>query len=203
MLFRALLTRICRTGTGLGFGGKSGSEPGARVSFQKYPGLIQLLSTLLTEEDTRNIALENDHSVVTERVYPALELIAEKVPNVYDVDDNMILGLVKTQLSSPVWGIREHAARVYASILNRSDIIRDIKPLVDADAESKSQDLLHGKALCVKYALRRFALVSNSLWNGMASFTEARGAFADVNYRTHQRAVIIYKTFICSSVSAF
>ncbi|KAK1140581.1 hypothetical protein N8T08_010218 [Aspergillus melleus] len=165
MLFRALLTRICRTGTGLGFGGKSGSEPGARVSFQKYPGLIQLLSTLLTEEDTRNIAEQDDHSVVTERVFPALELIAEKVPNVYDVDDSLILGLVKTQFSSPVWGIREHAARVYASILNRADIIKDIKSLVDADAQSQSQDLLHGKALCVQYALRRFALVSNSLWN--------------------------------------
>ncbi|PLB55905.1 HEAT repeat protein [Aspergillus steynii IBT 23096] len=165
MLFRALLTRICRTGTGLGFGGKSGSEPGARVSFQKYPGLIQLLSTLLTEEDTRNIAAQDDHSIVTERVFPALELIAEKVPNVYDVDDRMILGLVKTQLSSPVWGIREHAARVYASILNRSDIIKEVRSLIDDDAQSKAQDLLHGKALCVKYALRRFALVSNSLWN--------------------------------------
>ncbi|KAI9043885.1 THADA/TRM732 family protein [Aspergillus affinis] len=179
MLFRALLTRICRTGTGLGFGGKSGSEPGARVSFQKYPGLIQLLSTLLTEEDTRNIADQDDHSIVTERVFPALELIAEKVPNVYDVDDSLILGLVKTQFSSPVWGIREHAARVYASILNRSDIIKDIKSLVDADAQSKSQDLLHGKALCVQYALRRFALVSNSLWNGMLACTEATTDFID------------------------
>lgn len=178
MLFRALLTRICRTGTGLGFGGKSGSEPGARVSFQKYPGLIQLLSTLLTEEDvhkdTRNPTAQDDYSIVTERVFPALELIAEKVPNVYDVDDRMILGLVKTQINSPVWGIREHAARVYASILNRSDIIQEIWSLVDADTQSKEQDLLHGKALCVKYALRRFALVSNSFWNGMSSCNGAK-----------------------------
>ncbi|KAF7617583.1 cell cycle-associated protein [Aspergillus flavus] len=165
MLFRALLTRMCRRGTGLGFGGNSGSEPGGRISFQKYPGLIQLLSDLLSSSNARNNAEQGDHAMVTERVFPALELIAEKVPNVYDTDDAMLLELVREQLKSPVWGIREHAARVYASLLNRPDILKDIQTLLDTERDLKSQDYLHGKALSIKYALRRFGSASVSFWN--------------------------------------
>lgn len=166
MLFRALLTRMCRRGTGLGFGGNSGSEPGGRISFQKYPGLIQLLSDLLSSSNARNNAEQGDHAMVTERVFPALELIAEKVPNVYDTDDATLLELVREQLKSPVWGIREHAARVYASLLNRPDILKDIQTLLDTERDLKSQDYLHGKALSIKYALRRFGSASVSFWNG-------------------------------------
>ncbi|GMG25342.1 unnamed protein product [Aspergillus oryzae] len=153
-------------GTGLGFGGNSGSEPGGRISFQKYPGLIQLLSDLLSSSNARNNAEQGDHAMVTERVFPALELIAEKVPNVYDTDDAMLLELVREQLKSPVWGIREHAARVYASLLNRPDILKDIQTLLDTERDLKSQDYLHGKALSIKYALRRFGSASVSFWNG-------------------------------------
>ncbi|OOF99394.1 hypothetical protein ASPCADRAFT_393269 [Aspergillus carbonarius ITEM 5010] len=165
MLFRALLTRMCRTGTGLGFGGLSGSEPGARVSFQKYPGLFELLPTLLSPSDTSNNAGESDNARVTERVFPALELIAEKVPNVTGVDDEVLRAHVRQQFKSPVWGIREHAARVYASLLNRSDVLTSIKALLNVQRDTMTQDYLHGEALCIKYSLRRFASSSFSFWN--------------------------------------
>ncbi|RAK77623.1 THADA/TRM732 family protein [Aspergillus fijiensis CBS 313.89] len=162
MLFRALLTRMCRTGTGLGFGGESGSEPGARVSFQKYPGLLELLPTLLTPSEKTN---SSDTAMVTERVFPALELIAEKVPNVTGTDDEVLRGLVREQLKSSVWGIREHAARVYASLLKRVDILTNIKTLIGVERDSTTQDYLHGEALCIKYSLRRFAASSVAFWN--------------------------------------
>ncbi|RAK96233.1 THADA/TRM732 family protein [Aspergillus ibericus CBS 121593] len=164
MLFRALLTRMCRTGTGLGFGGISGSEPGARVSFQKYPGLFELLPTLLSPSEKSDNASESDNARVTERVFPALELIAEKVPNVTGVDDEALRGLVREQFKSPVWGIREHAARVYASLLSRSDVLASIKALLDVQRDTMTQDYLHGEALCIKYSLRRFASSSFSFW---------------------------------------
>ncbi|PWY74362.1 HEAT repeat protein [Aspergillus heteromorphus CBS 117.55] len=164
MLFRALLTRMCRTGTGLGFGGISGSEPGARVSFQKYPGLFELLPTLLSPS-VKSDSNESDTAMVTERVFPALELIAEKVPNVTGVDDEVLRGLVREQFKSPVWGIREHAARVYASLLDRADVLSSIKALLDVQRDTKTQDYLHGEALCIKYSLRRFASSSLSFWN--------------------------------------
>lgn len=168
MLFRALLTRMCRTGTGLGFGGVSGSEPGGRVSFGKYPGLIELLSGLLTSKE-RNSAEHGDHAIITERAFPALELLAEKVPNAYLIDDDMLRGLVLEQLKSPVWGMREHAARVYSSLMNPTNILQNVQELLDIDQDSKSQDYLHGKALAIKYALRRLSMAYFALWKGSLS----------------------------------
>lgn len=171
MLFRALLSRMCRliTGSNLGFGGNSGSEPGARISFQKYPGLVQLLSNLLAPSLTAGREGEGEgegdgeQAMLTERVFPALELMGEKVPTHPGEDDFLLRRLVLEQLKSPVWGIREHAARVYASLLNRSDIIGEVITLLSDNQDIHSQNYVHGKALCIRYALRR--LTSSSLLN--------------------------------------
>ncbi|KAL2863435.1 THADA/TRM732 family protein [Aspergillus lucknowensis] len=164
MLFRALMNRMCRNDFHR-FGGKSGSEPGARISFQKYPGLVHLLSNLLAPPESTDKAEQGDTAMVTERVFPALELIAEKIPNSADTDDAMLLGLIREHLKSPVWGIREHAARVYASLLERSNILKDIRTLLSA-RDDETQNYLHGKSLCIRYALRRFAFSPSAFWNG-------------------------------------
>ena len=162
MLFRALLTRMCRTipGSGFGFGGSSGSEPGARISFEKYPDLLQLLSRLLAPSENGGDAM------VIDRVFPALELIGEKVPFPGGYD-SVIREMVLQQLKSPVWAVREHSARVYASLLNRSHILADIWHLLDVGGGQTSQNFLHGKALCVRFALRRLAFAPLASWKGM------------------------------------
>lgn len=159
---------MCRliTGSNLGFGGNSGSEPGARISFQKYPGLAQLLSNLLAPSNANRDG-DEDNAVLTERVFPALELIGEKVPTYAGPDEMMLRQLVREQLKSPVWGIREHAARVYASLLNRSDIFGEVKALLDVDQDVKTQNYVHGKALCIRFALRRLTTSSLLDWNSM------------------------------------
>lgn len=172
MLFRALMTRMFRLipGARFGFGGETGAEPGARITFGKYPGLVQLLSKLLSPTENSGEAEGPSSDIVTERVFPALELIGEKVPISGQVDDDPLLRrLVLHQLKSTVWGIREHAARVYASLLNRSDILQGIQELLDFDRQDKTQNHLHGKALGVRYALRRYAFSSRINWNGMWS----------------------------------
>ncbi|KAL4791542.1 putative death-receptor fusion protein-domain-containing protein [Aspergillus venezuelensis] len=163
MLFRALMNRMCRNDY-QGFGGKSGSEPGARIPFQKYPGLVLLLSNLLAPPQKADDAEQADTAMVTERVFPALELIAEKVPGVDDTDDAMLLRLIREHLKSPVWGIREHAARVYASLLVREDIVQDVQFLLGA-RDSETQNYLHGESLCIRYSLRRFAFTPSAFWN--------------------------------------
>ncbi|KAL4974767.1 putative death-receptor fusion protein-domain-containing protein [Aspergillus desertorum] len=163
MLFRALMNRMCRTDY-QGFGGKSGSEPGARISFQKYPGLVQLLSNLLVLPRKASGTEQADSAMVTERVFPALELIAEKIPNAADTDDAMLLGLIREHLKSPVWGIREHAARVYASLLDRSNILQDIQSLLNM-RDTETENYLHGESLCIRYSLRRLAFTPSALWN--------------------------------------
>ncbi|KAL3463956.1 putative death-receptor fusion protein-domain-containing protein [Aspergillus heterothallicus] len=163
MLFRALMNRMCRNDFQR-FGGKSGSEPGARISFQKYPGLVQLLSRLLTPPEN-NGAEQVESAIVTERVFPALELIAEKIPNASETeDDAMLLGLIREHLKSPVWGIREHAARVYASMLTRTNILEDIRTLYGA-RDVETQNYLHGESVCIRYALLRFAFTPSAFWN--------------------------------------
>ncbi|KAL3471955.1 putative death-receptor fusion protein-domain-containing protein [Aspergillus californicus] len=160
MLFRALMNRMCRNDF-QGFGGKSGCEPGARISFQKYPGLVELLSNLLAPPQGTN---DTEQTSVTERVFPALELIAEKIPNAADTDDILLLGLIREHLQSPVWGIREHAARVYASLLDRSNILHEIQSLLNV-RHSENQNYLHGESLCIRYSLRRVAFTPSAFWN--------------------------------------
>lgn len=165
MLFRALLTRMCRLvpETGVGFGGVSGSEPGSKISFPKYPGLLDLLSQLLTPIDDELITLEGS-GIITERVFPALELIGQKVPTFEDNKDKTLRSLVLQHLSSPVWGIREHAARVYASLLTRGNILHDVRDLVSLLNMESNQNFIHGIILCVRYSLRRFAATPDFFW---------------------------------------
>ncbi|KAL2834612.1 putative death-receptor fusion protein-domain-containing protein [Aspergillus pseudoustus] len=164
MLFRALMNRMCRNDFQR-FGGKSGSEPGARISFQKYPGLVRLLSSLLTAPENTEDAQQAESAIVTERVFPALELIAEKIPNASETEeDAMLLRLIREYLKSPVWGIREHAARVYSSLLTRTNILEDVRTLLDA-RDAETQNYLHGESVCVRYALRRFAFTPSAFWN--------------------------------------
>lgn len=163
------MTRMFRLipGARFGFGGNTGAEPGARISFGKFPGLVELLSDLLSPAEREHETEDRSADIVTERVFPALELIGEKVPTSWDADDRLLRQLVMHQLKSSVWAIREHAARVYASLLNRSDILQDIQELLNFDQHDKSQNHLHGKALGVRYALRRYASAPQTNLNGM------------------------------------
>ncbi|KAJ5701019.1 hypothetical protein N7493_012065 [Penicillium malachiteum] len=163
MLFRALLFRMCRAtvGSTAGFGGVSGAEPGSKISFPKYPGLLELLSTLLAP--TEGTTVEGT-DIVTERIFPALELIGEKIPTSNDEYDTTLRNLVVQHFNSPVWGIREHAAKVYASLLTRSNILNDARALVDTLHGEVSQNSLHANILCIQYALRRFADSTDVFW---------------------------------------
>jgi hypothetical protein len=164
MLFRALLTRMCRAmpNTGGGFGGDSGSEPGSQISFQKYPGLLELLANLLA---TSEGATAEGTDIITERIFPALELIGEKIPTPEDNNDAMLCGLVSEHFKSPVWGIREHAARVYASLLTRANILKDVHDLTNGLSGQVTENFVHGTILCVRFALRRFAATTDNFWN--------------------------------------
>ncbi|KAL1847167.1 hypothetical protein Plec18170_008731 [Paecilomyces lecythidis] len=163
MLFRALLIRMCRsvTGVGLGFGGISGSESGSRIPFQRYPGLVDLLCGLLTPAGEGN---DGKVTTVTERVFPALELIGEKVPSVSGDEDHELKELVLYHTKSPVWAIREHAARVYASLLKLPEITNELGILLKNNTSS-SQNYLHGKALCLRFGLQRLESSLLGYWH--------------------------------------
>ncbi|KKZ68139.1 hypothetical protein EMCG_06196 [[Emmonsia] crescens] len=170
MLFKALMNRMCRfkAGCSAGLGGNSGSEPGSRIVFQKYPGLIELLAQLLQDpipsEKQETSAQSWELSIKTERVFPALELIGEKVPSFSGEEEKLLRTLVLEQFRSPVWGIREHSARIYASLLRHEEILGTVCELSAIPHEPTRQNQIHGTALCIRYALQRLWISSSGYW---------------------------------------
>jgi hypothetical protein len=169
MLFRALMSRMCRSRTGstFGFGGLSGSDSGHRIPFQKYPGLLELLTDLLSPVDQKFMSPNEQTSVMTERVFPALQLISEKISSVFD-HNYELRSLVHRQFTSPIWGIREHAARVYASLLPLSTILESMRVLMVHTSQSTVENLLHGTLMCTRFSLRRMWYSTQDYWEGMA-----------------------------------
>ncbi|KLJ08624.1 hypothetical protein EMPG_15944 [Blastomyces silverae] len=170
MLFKALMNRMCRfkAGCSAGLGGSSGSEPGSRIVFQKYPGLIELLGQLLQDpipnEEQETSSQSWELSIKTERVFPALELIGEKVPSFSGEEEKLLRNFVFEQFKSPVWGIREHSARIYASLLGHEEIPATVCELSTVPHGSISQNQIHGTALCIRYALQRLWVSSSGYW---------------------------------------
>jgi hypothetical protein len=157
MLFHALMIKMCKRLSGASFGasGSSGAESGMSISFQKYPGLTQLLTKLLTSAESET---------ETQKIFPALEIIVEKVPSLADNDDALLRGLVLRHVKSSIWLVRDQAARVYASLLQPTGILKSLELEVYADAEPLSQKHIHGKLLCIRYALLR--AWNSGYWHG-------------------------------------
>lgn len=156
MLFRVLMARMCRLlpGTTYGFAGASGSDGGMKISFQKYPELEQLLYDLLTSADQARHSRKDSAASETEKVFPVLEILAEKIPSTDD-DDIQMRELVLQQRKSTIWAVRDHSARVYASLLRPSRILESVQTLLKVDEDIVSQNQLHGRILCIRYSLRR------------------------------------------------
>ncbi|KAK2756662.1 hypothetical protein FQN54_005107 [Arachnomyces sp. PD_36] len=166
MLFRALMLRMSRATPGSqGFGDVLDSEAGLRIQFRKYPGLMHVLERLLQPDGRSNDSVEvsdqNSTTSVpkTEQVFPALELISEKVPSVEE--DHILRGLALHHTQSPIWAIREQAARTFAFLLNNNDdIVPTIRKLLSKHHLGKDQNHLHGTLLCIRYSIRRFRFVA-------------------------------------------
>ncbi|EGC46735.1 HEAT repeat protein [Histoplasma capsulatum var. duboisii H88] len=182
MLFKALMNRMCRfkAGCSVGLGGNFGSELGSRIIFQKYPSLIELLAQLLQDpivnESKGSSSQLWELSIKTERVFPALELIGEKVPSFSGDEDKLLKILVFEQFRSPVWGVREHSARIYASLLRHEEILASVCELSAVSHESIPQNQIHGTALCIRYALQRLWVSSSGYWldNSGTAFSTVR-----------------------------
>ncbi|OJD28299.1 hypothetical protein ACJ73_00294 [Blastomyces percursus] len=170
MLFKALMNRMCRfkAGCSAGLGGSSGSEPGSRIVFKKYPGLLELLGQLLHDpipnEEQETSSQSWELSIKTERVFPALELIGEKVPSFSGEEEKLLRIFVFEQFKSPVWGIREYSARIYASLLDHEEIPTIVCELSTVPHGSISQNQIHGTSLCIRYALQRLWVSSSGYW---------------------------------------
>lgn len=176
MLFRALMNRMSRriAGTKVSTGSSFSNTTGrSNISFEKYPALIPLLSRLLETPVPKRVAEASsdeptswDLSISTERVFPALELIGNKNASSASGDDPELRRLVLPHTGNPVWGITDHAARVYASLVSTGDILSTTRELAEEDHSALSENQLHGKVLCVRYLLQRLWSSPPGYWRG-------------------------------------
>lgn len=167
------MNRMCKRTNGMGFGfsGVSGTESNMTISFQKHEGLTQLMAQLLTAADearsTYNKRQSEKGSLTsdeTEKVFPALEIIAEKIPSTDDDDDALLRDLVMRHVKSTIWAVRDQSARVYASLLRTNDILSSINTILDSNVAALSQIYIQGRLLCIRYALLR--LWHSDYWRG-------------------------------------
>ncbi|KAK2740916.1 hypothetical protein FQN57_005920 [Myotisia sp. PD_48] len=186
MLFRALVNRMCRPVAALGYGsdGNSESEPKHLIPFRKFPGLISLLSRLLESESTTAVP-SGDASAITERVFPALELLGSKAPSASSNEDQQILALVRRQFESPVWGIRDHAARTLANLIDKENILSAAEDASHIRETPSRQNLVHGNVLCIRHLLSRlWALPKSQYKVRLPSIISTMTTVFD-NLRTH------------------
>lgn len=174
MLFRALMTRMCRrtTGTKNSATGPATPKDREKIYFHKYPNLIPLLSRLLETPvpkamaepsfDTKAVSWEL--TISTERVFPALELIGNKITTSKTDDDEKLRLLTLGQIGNPVWGIRDHAARVYASLVQINEITDTALKLSDAGSTALAENQVHGRILCIRYLFQKLWASPPGYW---------------------------------------
>lgn len=175
MLFHSLMKRMCHIGhRNGGFGGVSGAEPGCRIAFGKKPELVPLLSSLLDPSVSGESDNKDEESVKswelsssTERVFPALELIGEKVPAANPDHDSVFRDLASRQFRSPVWAIRDHAARICAALTDPASTVSHINNYIESlSLQTLSQNEIHGHALCIRFSLARVWASDPPMWTG-------------------------------------
>ena len=178
MLLKALLSRLV---------GGTGPDPRrelrhlrriSKLTYEKYPVLADLVLHLLQRSSTldgdsqvaRGKTLDNPSSHHIETVFPALEII-ERV-GVCDTDKNAVKNLLLQQLGSPVWNLRDKAAKMMKSLIDGDTILKEVKgllhstiPIIPTVTSSQlaslrtqktqqlPQNYLHGRLLYLKYLI--------------------------------------------------
>jgi hypothetical protein len=145
MLFRALIDRLIGS-TDTQNLAEVGETKTARISYNDYPNLFEIVTGLLTPDlissDSTEAALES--------VFPALKII-QRMPPPAD-QQKAIRSLVFKLCESPHWHVRDMAARTFARLVHD----RELRPILN-DILPQSllhQNHVHGKLLCISYLVQ-------------------------------------------------
>ncbi|KAF6824645.1 HEAT repeat protein [Colletotrichum plurivorum] len=130
-----------------------------RLQYHKYPVLPGVLLNLL--RSGREVMKPSTSTIAAESVFPALDIIRRAGPP--DDSRDELYELVVGYLGSPVWHVREMAARALCSFLLRDDgwVEAAEKIIQEAVAASSNRNnRLHGGLLAVKAVFERLSDVS-------------------------------------------
>ena len=157
MLLKSLLNRLSvgsNKSTGQDFNTRS-----SRHIYKKYPNLqdfvlrmLQKSQPLFSSSNAReSVAYSEPSSPVVKKVFTALEVI-ERL-GVPEDQDQKYKRLIRQVFESPVWHLREKAARVLNSLVREQDRLTEMKEALQEPW--RSQNDLHGKLLYLNHMVSR------------------------------------------------
>jgi hypothetical protein len=138
-----------------------------RINYYRYPTLPSVILGLLQRGSH---AIDTVGTAAAESVYPALEMIRRAGP-----PDSLRRELerhIANYLGSPVWHLREMAARTLCSCLLRDGWLLAIEGILDeafADRSDCSQNRVHGALLTLKSLIDRLSEVAPNKLRGKRS----------------------------------
>ncbi|KAH8198105.1 hypothetical protein TruAng_007726 [Truncatella angustata] len=120
-----------------------------RLAWHKYDSLPLLLVNLLKSGQTTQDVSKG--MVRAESVFPALDIIRRAGPP--QEFKSELYGVVAWYLGSPIWHVREIAARTLCSFLLQADWLGRIRTLLQKSYSSANK--IHGALLTLKFLLER------------------------------------------------
>ncbi|GKT87820.1 HEAT repeat protein [Colletotrichum tofieldiae] len=133
-----------------------------RLQYHKYPILPSVLLNLLRSGREVMQPTTLGSTIAAESVFPALDIVRRAGPP--DASRDELYGLVTGYLASPVWHVREMAARALCSfLLKDDDWVAAAAAIVDdslAAAPASRNNHIHGALLTVKAVFERLSDVA-------------------------------------------
>jgi hypothetical protein len=137
-----------------------------RIPYHRYPNLPTVLAGLL--KSGHKMVTSTNATSSAESVFPALDIIRRAGPP--DLLRDEIQIHVAAYLSSPVWHVREIAARTLCSCLLHDKWLAVMQGLVSKSLSDKGingQNHVHGVLLSLKFLIERFSEVAPDRLLGM------------------------------------
>lgn len=157
MLFKALIERLLGSDEAQDWKDQARAKT-SRFSYENYPTLIEMLSSLLDSEGPLKQSIEEAPSGGSpldlhgaEGVFPALQILRQARPPSISLE--AIVAAVEKLLGSPHWHLRDMAARTVMSLHPRNQLFS--AALVLLDTGHGSQNTQHGSLLATKYLVRK------------------------------------------------
>lgn len=162
-----------------------------RIPYHRYPSLPEVLRALL-ESGHKIMSNISDATSAAESVFPALDIIRRAGPP--DLLRVEIQSHIIQYLSSPVWHVREMAARTMCSCLLHDKWLYSVKEVFQSALSSKNQNYVHGALLMLKFVFERLGEVSlDRLAADLGGLTEFLGTCdIDVKYTLCPDVVAAY-----------
>ncbi|KAL7937700.1 putative death-receptor fusion protein domain-containing protein [Trichoderma chlorosporum] len=130
-----------------------------RIPYHRYPNLPTVLASLL--KSGHKMVTSTNATSSAESVFPALDIIRRAGPP--DLLRDEIQIHVAAYLSSPVWHVREIAARTLCSCLLHEKwlgVVQDLFHKSLTDKTVNGQNHVHGVLLSLKFLIERFSEVA-------------------------------------------